>query len=74
MKQQTVFEMNIPANAKGMPAIQPDGTYELLWELPNGSYARLLFENGDPVHEMYAKLVALEVGMRQQTEASNARD
>lgn len=65
MKQQTVFEMNIPDNATPLPALKPDGTYELMWRLPSGSYCRLIFESGDLIHETYGKVVGLETAQRQ---------
>ena len=69
MKQHLAIEINVPSNTKSLPDIHADGTYELLFRLPNDSYVRLLCENGDPVHEMYAKLVALETARRQESEA-----
>ena len=65
MKSQTLFEMNIPRNAEPIPSLKDDGTYDLLWKLPNGSYARLIFEDGDPVHQMYSRIVAMETAQRQ---------
>ena len=70
MKQQTVIEMNIPGNADTLPDIHPDGRYELLWTLKTGSYVRLIFENGDSIHEMMGKVVAMETARRQEAAAS----
>lgn len=73
MKQQTLIEMNVPGNAKCLPDIKPDGTYELLWQLATGSYVRLIFEDGGPVHEMLSKVVALETSRRHAEAAHGAR-
>ena len=60
MKQHTSIEMHVPRNSRSLPDLKDDGGVELCWELPNGSYVRLLFEDGGPVHEMYARLIGLE--------------
>lgn len=70
MKQQVLFEMNIPASATPLPSIREDGVYELLWEMPNGSYVRLLFEDADTVHNMYGKLAGLEMAKTQSGQGS----
>ena len=68
MKQQFLIEASIPDNAETLPEIKTDGSYELLWSLKNGSYVRLIFESGAPVHEIYGKLVASETAKRQAEE------
>lgn len=69
MKHTTLVEMTIPANADCHPEIHTDGTYELLWKLKTGSYARLIFENGEPVREMLGKVAMLETQQRQIEQA-----
>ena len=71
MKQQVVFEMNIPSAARPIPSIRTDGCYELLWELPNGSYVRLVFESADTIHETYGRLGSIEMARQQEREAAD---
>lgn len=68
MKQQVLIEKTIPSNAKGYPELGKDGSCEVVWEDPNGSSVKLIFEKSETFHQAYSKLIALETAKRQETE------